>query len=161
MGTQGAKGPRMSVSAEVFGKFNLKTEYKPPVYPKSELQIAEIKERMEKNFLFDSLSPIEKKTILDAIKPTTLHDGDVVIKQGDDGDYFYLVESGELDCKKFLNPDDTQETYLKTYVAGESFGELALLYNAPRAATITCKSKDSELWALDRKTFSHIILDAV
>jgi cAMP-dependent protein kinase regulator len=116
---------------------------------------------MEKNFLFDSLSPIEKKTILDAIKPTNVKAGDVVIKEGDDGDYFYLVESGELDCLKLLNPNDAKDTYLKTYVPGESFGELALLYNAPRAATIICKSESSELWALDRKTFSYIILDAV
>ena len=39
------------------------------------------------------------------------------------------------------------------------FGELALLYNAPRAATITA-DKDSSLWALDRQTFNHIVKDA-
>lgn len=39
VGTAGAKGPRMSVSAEVFGKFNQKTDYQPPVYPKSDEQI--------------------------------------------------------------------------------------------------------------------------
>ncbi len=44
---------------------------------------------------------------------------------------------------------------------GESFGELALLYNAPRAATIVCKSANCELWSLDRNTFNHIIKRAV
>lgn len=48
---------------------------------------------------------------------------------------------------------------MKDYNPGEAFGELALLYNAPRAATITCKT-DSQLWALDRKTFGHIVKDA-
>jgi cAMP-dependent protein kinase regulator len=48
---------------------------------------------------------------------------------------------------------------LKEYHPGEAFGELALLYNAPRAATITAKI-DSELWSLDRKTFNYIVKDA-
>ena len=45
---------------------------------------------------------------------------------------------------------------MKVYGPGESFGELALLYNAPRAATIIAKS-DSVLFALDRETFNHIV----
>ena len=60
---------------------------------------------------------------------------DFVIKQGDDGDVLFVVDSGELSCTKRFG-QDTTETYLKTYVPGESFGELALLYNVPRAASI-------------------------
>lgn len=48
---------------------------------------------------------------------------------------------------------------MKEYKPGEAFGELALLYNCPRAATITAV-EDSELWSLDRKTFNHIVKDA-
>jgi cAMP-dependent protein kinase regulator len=71
------------------------------------------------------------------------------------------VESGELTCSKFLTPEDVQPTFLKTYHPGESFGELALLYNAPRAATIVCTSPQCELWSLERGTFNHIIKTAV
>jgi len=49
--------------------------------------------------------------------------------------------------------------YLKTYQPGESFGELALLYNAPRAATIKAKT-DSILFELDRECFNHIVKEA-
>ena len=98
--------------------------------------------------------------MLDAIVGVKKAAGEVIIKEGDDGDNFYLVESGELTCSKFLKPEDKQETYLKTYVPGESFGELALLYNAPRAATIVAKT-DCELWSLERMTFSSIIKTAV
>lgn len=48
---------------------------------------------------------------------------------------------------------------MKEYNPGEAFGELALLYNCPRAATITAKT-DSVLWSLDRKTFNYIVKDA-
>lgn len=52
-----------------------------------------------------------------------------------------------------------QPKYLKTYKPGESFGELALLYNTPRAATIIAKS-DSILYGLDRATFNGVVKDA-
>lgn len=48
---------------------------------------------------------------------------------------------------------------MKTYQPGEAFGELALLYNAPRAATITA-NEPCCLWKLDRDTFNHIVKDA-
>lgn len=151
----------MSVSAEVFGKFNRQEDYVPPVYEKSEAQAKAISEKMENIFLFSSLSPIDKKKILQAVQAVQRKAGDVIIKEGDDGDNFYIVESGVLSCTKFLKPDDAQPTFLKEYAPGESFGELALLYNAPRAATITCKSEACELWSLDRNTFNNIVKQAV
>jgi cAMP-dependent protein kinase regulator len=49
---------------------------------------------------------------------------------------------------------------MKNYEPGEFFGELALLYNAPRAATIKAKT-NCFLWVLDRNTFNYIVKDAV
>ena len=63
-----------------------------------------------------------------------------------------------MDCTKVFKPGDPP-THLHTFVAGEAFGELALLYNAPRSATITAK-KRSSLWVLDRDTFNHIVKDS-
>jgi len=82
----------MSVSAEVYGNFNKKEDYKPPVHPKTELQITAIKKRIEGNFMFDTLNPVDTKSIIDAILPATKKEGDMIIKQGDDGDNFYVVE---------------------------------------------------------------------
>jgi cAMP-dependent protein kinase regulator len=48
---------------------------------------------------------------------------------------------------------------LKKYQPGESFGELSLLYNAPRAATIIADD-EAILWSLDRNTFTHIVKDS-
>lgn len=70
----------------------------------------------------------------------------------------YVVDSGELDCfKKFSKDED--EKFLKTYIPGESFGELSLLYNAPRAATIKAKTP-AILFSLDRDCFNNIVKDS-
>jgi cAMP-dependent protein kinase regulator len=81
-----------------------------------------------------------------------------VISQGEDGDVLYVVDSGKLDCFKMFSKG-AENTYLKTYVPGEAFGELALLYNAPRAASIQAK-KDCSLFSLDRDTFNNIVKDS-
>ena len=109
--------------------------------------------------MFDALNPKDTKAIIDAIIPTRKNAGDVIITQGEDGDNFYVVESGRLDCTKKFNEGE-DDTFLKEYVPGESFGELALLYNAPRAATIIAK-ETVELWSLDRYTFTHILKTAM
>lgn len=70
----------------------------------------------------------------------------------------YVVDSGELDCYKKFGPDQP-DTYLKTYLPGESFGELALLYTTPRAASIKAKT-ECVLFSLDRECFNHIVKDA-
>lgn len=68
----------------------------------------------------------------------------------------YLVDKGELDCYRKMKKTDEEDTYLKTYKPGEAFGELALLYNAPRAATIKAKV-DSVCFSLDRECFNNIV----
>ncbi len=52
-----------------------------------------------------------------------------------------------------------KQTYLKTYKAGEFFGELALMYNAPRQASIKCKTS-GKLFGLDRTTFNNIVQES-
>ena len=69
-----------------------------------------------------------------------------------------MVSSGTLYCTKVFK-GNTEPTFLKRYEAGEAFGELALLYNAPRAASITSDA-ESVLYVLDRGTFNHIVKDA-
>ena len=152
------KGMRTSVSAEVYGIHNVKKPYVPRVIPKTNEQIERIKDRCMLSFIFNSLEDKELKTVIDSFEEKRYKAGQNVITQGEEGDVLYLVDSGELDCEKVFKAGDPP-TYLKTYKPGESFGELALLYNAPRAATIRAKT-DSTLWALDRECFNNIVKDA-
>jgi cAMP-dependent protein kinase regulator len=65
----------------------------------------------------------------------------------------FVIEKGTLKCE--ISKGGVQ-THIKDYVPGEAFGELALLYNAPRAATITATT-DAMLYSLDRNTFNVIV----
>jgi len=151
------KGCRASVRAESYdhnkkGNFNVK------VIKKTEEQKSLIRERIINSFLFNNLEENELKNVIDAMGERKFKKEEIIIKQGDSGDDLYIVESGELDCFKTFNPDEERK-YLKTYSKGEVFGDLALLYNAPRAATIVSKT-DGVLWTLDRLTFNHIVKGA-
>ena len=152
------KGMRQSVSAEVYGIHNVKKPYVPRVIPKTEEQKQRIKEKCMQSFIFNSLEDKELKTVIDSFEEKKYKAGQNVITQGEEGDVLYLVDSGELDCEKVFKAGDPP-THLKVYKPGESFGELALLYNAPRAATIRAKT-DSTCWALDRECFNNIVKDA-
>jgi len=68
------------------------------------------------------------------------------------------VDQGTLECYKRFSKNE-EPKLVKTYNPGESFGELALLYNAPRAASIKAVT-DCTLFALDRETFNNIVKDA-
>jgi len=153
------KGGRKGVSAEAYGKNNKRKSYVPKIYPKSSEQITRIKNRILNSFIFNNLEKKDINIVIDAMQEKILHQpNEYVIRQGEQGDCLYVVEHGELDCfKKFSM--DTEPKYLKTYSSGESFGELALLYNAPRAASIRSKTS-CVLWSLDRETFNNIVKQA-
>jgi len=152
------KNFRTSVSAEAYGIHNVKKPYVPRVIPKTDKQKERIKEKCMQSFIFNSLEEKELKTVIDSFEEKKYKAGENVITQGEEGDVLYLVDIGELDCEKVFKPGE-KPTYLKTYKPGESFGELALLYNAPRAATIRAKT-DSTCWALDRECFNNIVKGA-
>ena len=108
--------------------------------------------------MFNALEPNELNIVLDAIEEITVRAGQKVITEGDQGDCMYVLNTGALVCTKVF-AGTTGPKHLKNYVPGEGFGELALLYNAPRAATITA-TEESTLMKLDRGTFNHIVKDA-
>ena len=89
--------------------------------------------------MFNSLETKDQDIVIDAMKIVDYKLDDVVIQQGDDGEDLFIVSEGELNCVK-LFPGKTETTFLKVYYSGEVFGELSLLYNTPRAASIIAKT---------------------
>ena len=130
----------------------------PPVFAKEADAKNAIREKLNMAFMFSALDDKEQEIVVDAMEECKISVNDVVIAEGDQGDCLYVIGSGTLSCSKIF-PGKTDPTFLKAYQPGEAFGELALLYNAPRAATITA-NEDCLLWKLDRDTFNHIVKDA-
>jgi len=128
------------------------------VIAKSEEMKKKLSARLLQSFMFTALDEKEFNIVVDAIEVIEGKAGDYIIKEGDQGDCMYVLDSGALDCTKVFS-GNTAPTFLKEYAPGESFGELALLYNAPRAATIQGKT-DYTVLRLDRDTFNHIVKDA-
>lgn len=155
---------RSSVSAESMLP-SADNSYQKVMIPKTERQYARIDKAISRNLLFKNLDEEQLRDVLDAMsekKISTL--GSVIIKQGDVGDFFYVVEAGlfEIFVQTADNTDDSGRGYGRKVAEakeGGSFGELALMYNAPRAATVVSKSPDCVVWALDRITFRRILME--
>lgn len=77
------------------------------------------------------------------------------ISIGESGDNFYVVAEGEFNIFVKKGKDGVEKK-VATCGDGTSFGELALMYNAPRAATVTASMK-SAVWAVDRWTFRRVL----
>ncbi|XP_069142628.1 cAMP-dependent protein kinase type II regulatory subunit-like isoform X2 [Argopecten irradians] len=120
------------------------------VYPKSDEQRKRLSEAVRYILLFRSLDVEQMQEVLDAMFEKKVKPAEHVIDQGDDGDNFYVIDSGTYDI--FVNGN-----LVGNYDSKGSFGELALMYNMPRAATIVATS-DGTLWAMDRTTFRRIVL---
>lgn len=154
IGKRGAA--RQSVSAEAYGEWNMKKAFTPPVYEKSDEQKDRLKGVLGKSFMFSNLDPSEFNIIIGAMQELDVEPGKDIIVRGDDGNTLYVIETGVFECSI---PIDGAWKVVKTCGPGDVFGELALLYNAPRAATVTAK-ESSTTWSLDRDTFSHIVKEA-
>lgn len=150
------RGPRQSVSAEAYGQWNKKGDFTAPVYPKTDEQMSRIKACMGSSFLFSSLEEEEMKTVILACQEKKCVAGVKLINQGEDGDSMFIIEEGVVECFKTI---DGAEKLVKTCSSGDAFGELALLYNCPRAASVVSKD-NAVLWELDRETFNRIVKDS-
>ena len=81
--------------------------------------------------------------------------GDKIIKQGDEGDKFYIILEG--DCDVHVDRDDKKNHKVTTLAKGEYFGEIALIRDIPRTATITTVSKEALVLSLQKKDFVNVI----
>ncbi|KAF9728814.1 hypothetical protein PMIN06_002498 [Paraphaeosphaeria minitans] len=157
---------RTSVSAESLNPASSDhSDWTPPDHPKSPEQQARLREAVASNFLFSHLDDEQSAQVLGALQEKPIPTkGIKVIQQGDVGDYFYVVEKGSFDIYvnqsgKLEAGPDGQGSRVGSVGPGGSFGELALMYNAPRAATVV-SAEASNLWALDRVTFRRILMDS-
>jgi len=80
--------------------------------------------------------------------------GAVLCREGAIEDRFYMILEGEVEVSKNINNNEVR--LLQTLVAGDFFGEMAIIHNAPRAATVKAKSSLTTL-ELDKSAFNGVV----
>jgi MFS family permease len=103
---------------------------------------------LEAHPIFAPLPEPTLEYLASRLEPVHVRGGDVVFREGDFGDRFFLIESGEVEVdlgttRVVLGP-------------GEGFGEIALLNDVPRTATVTART-DAALLALEREEFLETV----
>ena len=127
---------------------NSEREYVRVAVPKTDEVKKLILESIRDNILFKACSHEELAELVEVFAPQEAPAGSTVIRQGDEGDAFYVMERGTIDV--YIG-----EQYRVTLYSGASFGEIALLYNCPRSATLRT-GFDCKLWGISRAAFRAI-----
>ncbi len=102
---------------------------------------------------FAYLPPANIGKLLDRIEPVAVWDKDVIIREGDEGDYYYLIESGRAQVTRMVGGANLVLAELK---AGDVFGEEALISDSRRNATVTMKS-NGVLLRLKKQDFMELM----
>mmetsp|Transcript_3525 Transcript_3525/g.6592 ORF Transcript_3525/g.6592 Transcript_3525/m.6592 type:complete len:762 (+) Transcript_3525:52-2337(+) len=142
---------RKAISAEMVQ--SLADEVDEKKLEKSDEQRRMIYNTIKKNDLFRNLSSEHMRDVIAKMHQLDVKKGTTVITQGENGYKVYVVEKGSFSVY-IDNPGG--RVRVATRSSGTLFGELALLFNAPRAATVVADT-DSILWAIDRFTFRNIL----
>jgi len=140
---------RGGVSAEVYTEEDA-ASYVKKVVPKDYKTMTALSRAISKNLLFSHLDDNERSDIFDAMFAVHRHAGEIIIQQGDVGDNFYVIDQGDVEVYVSME-------YVSTISEGGSFGELALIYGTPRAATVKAKT-DVKLWGIDRDSYRRILM---
>ena len=103
---------------------------------------------------FPGISPDEVAELINNSKLVNYPAGTVLCHENSIEDTFYLILEGEVEVTKVINND--QERKLKTLASGDFFGEMALIHNAPRAATVKTITPLITL-EIDRQAFDRVL----
>ena len=102
---------------------------------------------------FSQLPPAHIDELLRRFERIDAKNGEVIIREGAEGDYYYLVESGRCQVERMIGGVSMMLAELKS---GDTFGEEALVSEAKRNATVTMKS-DGSLLRLSKQDFNALL----
>eukprot|EP00571_Detonula_confervacea_P006864 CAMPEP_0172316432 /NCGR_PEP_ID=MMETSP1058-20130122/28156_1 /TAXON_ID=83371 /ORGANISM="Detonula confervacea, Strain CCMP 353" /LENGTH=755 /DNA_ID=CAMNT_0013030733 /DNA_START=57 /DNA_END=2324 /DNA_ORIENTATION=- len=132
---------------------------------KTDEEKARIAEAIRASVVFQNITDSQRELIYKVMEPMEVKKGQWIIKQGTVGDRFYIVDEGSFEVRILAenqaDEDGMGGNRVHVYEGSRgnhshpSFGELALMYSAPRAASIIAKT-DGHLWALHRHAFKKI-----
>lgn len=121
-----------------------------PTFKKEDRSRTLIKGAIMDNDFMKNLEPGQIKEIVDCMYPVEYVRGSLIIKEGDVGSIVYVMEDGKVEVSR-------EGKFLSILPSGKVFGELAILYNCKRTATIKAAT-DCKLWAIERQVFQTIMM---
>lgn len=135
---------------------------------KTEEEKASISEAIRASVMFQNVTDSQREMIFKVMEAIDVKRGDWVIRQGSVGDRFYIVDHGKFEVRIVPEGEEDKDgsggNVVHVYEgsrdrhAHPSFGELALMYSAPRAASIIAQT-DGQLWALHRHAFRKVLAE--
>jgi signal transduction histidine kinase len=103
---------------------------------------------------FPGIRPDEIEELIANSQVRSYVPGAVLCRENEVEDRFYMILEGEVEVTKNIN--NTESRLLKTLSPGDFFGEMALIHNAPRAATVTAKTELTTL-ELEKSAFDRVL----
>jgi serine/threonine protein phosphatase PrpC/CRP-like cAMP-binding protein len=156
------KGMRGDADDSHFDWHDLATE-------KTEEEKKGIAEAIKASVMFRNITDEQREMIFACMESVPVKKGTWVIRQGTVGDRFYIIDEGRFEVR--ILPDDEEDVTgeggntVHVYEGSRkmnlhpAFGELALMYSAPRSASIVAQA-DGHLWALHRSAFRSVLVQA-
>ncbi|MFH0975348.1 MAG: GGDEF domain-containing protein [Spirochaetota bacterium] len=109
---------------------------------------------LKRVIIFNSFSEQELKKIEECLIPVTIEKNEKLFSEGDEGNEFYIVESGVISSS--INCTDGSQKEIALFKSGDCFGEMSIFENAPRSAS--CYSKeDSSLYKFRKTDFFKLL----
>lgn len=135
---------RNSVYSEVVRPENFQLPY----YQKDDETIKFLLGILQHGIPFEFLNPDQKMKLINSMEPRTIKAGEYVIKEGGYENQMYIIDSGEFEVVR-------GGTVLRRLIKGSYFGEIALLHNIPRTASVKA-IVDGKTWVVEQTSFTGI-----
>ncbi|OMJ96378.1 hypothetical protein SteCoe_134 [Stentor coeruleus] len=117
--------------------------------PKTSNDLQLIYNSLSKHFIFKNISKEQQDLIMQEMKYYSLPEGSYIIEQGKPGNNFFVIASGKVEIL-------VNNSRVNILLPGDSFGEMALLQDKPRSASVRTLEM-SNLWGVDRVTFRQAV----
>jgi signal transduction histidine kinase len=117
-----------------------------------------IKEILKNVEFFSNLDEDQLDTVLDGFTEVSFQKGDVIFKENDPGDSFYILREGQVEILITVGDDKDQQAELRVFEPYDYFGEMSLIDNSPRSATAVAKT-DIVLLKMKKQAFINICLN--
>jgi cAMP-dependent protein kinase regulator len=127
----------------------IEENYVYPIFEKTAADKEFIIAAVSDNFIFADVEKEERDHLLNAFEEYSATKGTYIITEGEVGDYFYVIQEGTVE---YVAQGDRVGVGTK----GQSFGEIALLYDCPRRVSVVAGT-DCSLWRVDQKSFRQIL----